>query len=62
MGGWDIRNGYVHTYVDPRTGTEYEVPHDVSYNYYWIDSSGNVVGSNSSTPSGFGYTRLNTAP
>jgi len=62
MGGWDIRNGYVHTYVDPRTGNQYEIPDDVSCNYYWVDPSGNVVGSNSPTSPGGSYTRLNSSP
>ena len=62
MGGWDIRNGEVHTYVDPATGTEYSIPDDYNYGYYWVDSSGNVVGSNSPTSPGAGYSRLNNAP
>jgi hypothetical protein len=59
MGGWDIRNGYVHTMVDPVTGTEFDIPDDVNYAYYWVDASGNVVGSDTSTPPGASYTRLN---
>lgn len=62
MGGWDIRNGYVHTYVDSRTGAKYIVPDDVNYNYYWIDSSGNVYGSDTDSPPGPSFTRLNLAP
>lgn len=61
MGGWDIRNGYVHAMVDPATGVEYDIPDDVSYQYYWVDSSGNVVGSNTATSPGPSYTRLNGA-
>lgn len=62
MGGWDLRNGYVHTMVDPSTGAEYDVPDDVSYSNFWVDSSGNVYGSNSGTPPGSGYTALNRGP
>jgi hypothetical protein len=62
MRGWGIRNGYVHTMVDPRSGTEYDVPDDVNYSYYWVDPSGNVYGSQTSTPPGPGYTALNRAP
>jgi hypothetical protein len=62
MGNWDLRNGYVHTMVDPSTGLQYDLPDDVSYDNYWIDSSGNVVGSDSNTSPGPGYTKLNTAP
>jgi hypothetical protein len=59
MGGWAIRNGYVHTMVDPVTGTVYEIPNDVSYAYYWVDSSGSVVGTNTATSPGPSYKRLN---
>jgi hypothetical protein len=62
MGGWDIRNGYVHTMVDPATGAEFDIPDDVSYQYYWVDSSGNVVGTNTATSPGPSYMRLNVAP
>lgn len=59
MGGWDIRNGYVHAMVDPVSGTEYDIPDDVSYPYYWVDPGGNVVGTYTATSPGTSYTRLN---
>jgi hypothetical protein len=62
MGSWDLRNGYVHTMVDPATGGEFDIPDDVNYGYYWVDSSGNVVGTDTATSPGPSYTRLNKAP
>jgi len=62
MGGWDIRNGYVHTMVDSRSGIEYDIPDDVNYSYYWVDPSGNVYGSETDTPPGPSFTPLSRAP
>ncbi|HVN94697.1 MAG TPA: hypothetical protein VMT38_13435 [Terracidiphilus sp.] len=62
MGSWDLKNGYVHTMVDPRTGAQYDIPDDVNYDYYWVDSSGNVRGSDSNVSPGPGYVALNRAP
>ena len=59
MAGWDIRNGEVHAWVDPSTGVQYDIPNNYSYSHYWVDSSGNVYGSNSPTSPGSGYTPLN---
>jgi hypothetical protein len=49
----------IDVYADPATGTEYTVAHD--HNFYWVNPSGTVVGTETDTaPKGF--SRLNRVP
>lgn len=47
-------------YSDPATGTQYTLGNN--HQYYWVDAAGNVVGTDTDTVPGSGFTRLKRVP
>ena len=50
----------IDVYADAATGTRYTVAN--SYQYYWANASGTVVGTDTDTSPGAAFTRLNRVP
>lgn len=50
----------IDVYADPATGTQYTVAN--TKKYYWANASGTIVGTDTDTPPGFSFTRLNRVP